>query len=169
MHMLKNITDFEKIKDGRKMLSLTTISDGTLLTCVKESGLFGGKTITNNVFYLDKIRNAWRLFTHSTLESNYGNWMDSWNAFIAYIPTLSNQFKADFLMVNSVDHCARFDESSMLPEDSPYDLYFSVYGRIRIYDNGQITMGTAHLGHIAIAYLDGMTAFLSQAKETKGF
>jgi hypothetical protein len=163
------MTDFEQIEDGSAMLDLTNVSDGTLLTCMRESGIFGPKELTSNVFYIDNVRNAWRLFTHSTLDANYNSWMDTWNAFEQYARQLSKDFKVDFLNVDGVEHWKRFDESNMLPEETPYDLYFSDHGKIRIYDNGSVTLGMNSLGHCSVIYLHTMEEFMQKLARQKGF
>jgi hypothetical protein len=168
MNILKHMNDFDKIQDGTKMLQLTNVSDGTLLSCIRESGIFGGKTVISPS-YMDKIRNAWRLFTQSTIQKDYNSWVDNWKAFLVYASSSSVEFKSDFLVVSGVEHCSRFDENSRFPEDLPYDLYFTPFGRVRIYDDGQITLGINHLGHTTTAFLDGMTAFCNQASNQKGF
>lgn len=161
MNIMTRISDFEGIEDGRRMLDLTSVSDGTLVTCAKKSGIFGsGDTLSTDPEYLYAIKHAWMLFTQSTLNGDYRSWVDNWHAFIDYAKTASEAFKQKLLGLDGVILDARFDENSpaYLQGEVPYTLFLTPSGRVKVYDDGRVIRGTTYLGHAVTLMLHNLKA-----------
>jgi hypothetical protein len=79
------------IEDNEKVINLTGISDGTLLTCLKQTNAFGHGDILRNYIHMQNIRLLWKDFTYSTLQNHYENWIDCWNAFLIHFSTSTGQ------------------------------------------------------------------------------
>lgn len=152
----RKLTDFKHIKPSDEAVRLTAVSRGSLLTCVKQSGIFNPAGAADQAKYLDEIYQAWVLYAHSTIETGYHSWIASWDAFVDYAKTVAVvEFKCELVDEHNVKHVARFDD-----EFAPYDLYKINLGNLRIYDNGLVTVSTKNLGHVVTISLGDLQQWI---------
>jgi len=70
------------------ILELTNISDGSLLTCCRQSSTF--THVTNSYVELDKIRNSWRGFlANSDVVPSCESWVDAWKEFTNSVDSMT--------------------------------------------------------------------------------
>lgn len=146
------------------MHKLTCVSDGTLVTCAKQSGIFGkGSELSQNPDYLKDIRLAWMLYTQSTLDNNYSSWVDSWQAFITYAQNTSKEFNHELKRLECIGLSAKFED----PEDNTksHTSHYFLQGKVDVYDNGKILAGDTLIGHCATITLHGLNSIHEKTLE----
>lgn len=131
--------DTEKLESELKRAQqFTTISNGTLLTCCRESKAFSN--IRNHFMHLDNLRGAWFCYLIDNVKSDnpvhFDTWMDAWNSFEAYARTTAiNEYEK--LLVKKF-------EGKLIRTIKPtknhdgYTVYDSIMGKSKLFNNGEI-------------------------------